>query len=480
MGSKANIGRSLATVDTPARGTNASSELGRSRDDDATASKRVADQALYVLPPTSVAQLALPSSVSMTPASLGVALAAVAAAAARDPDALVNLLKVLASPALAGEAQPKALADNPIAVVDDADGVSHRRFTYRQKDKDMPRYFGPYRHRERWRIMVRHEGIQRIQASFSDEKEAIRELNRLREEAAKHAGISVEKAIAAYESQLTANGLKERSIATTGYRLRKFFGPVLSVPLATLTPERARELHASFTGSVDSRLNTLAEAKTFCTRAKANGWTDEHLLVDVHGQGRRNYGKAKLSLDESRKFLATCMEMAASNDPQKQVAGVASAVALVFGMRASEITGLQVRDLDAGGSILRINKAKTRAGIRALQVPDWFRPHLQSLARDKQPTDLLVGRERTWLHRNVRAICRQAGIGEVPPHGLRGTHADLALTAAATPKAVSQALGHESLTTTYRHYADQGIAQQHEQRRVTDSLAPPSAASGRA
>jgi hypothetical protein len=37
------------------------------------------------------------------------------------------------------------------------------------------------------------------------------------------------------------------------------------------------------------------------------------------------------------------------------------------------------------------------------------------------------------LHRNVRAICRQAGVSEVAPHGLRGTHADLALPAAAPP-----------------------------------------------
>jgi hypothetical protein len=117
----------------------------------------------------------------------------------------------------------------------------------------------------------------------------------------------VEKAITAYESQLTANGLKEKSVATTGYRLRKLFAPVLSVPLATLTPDRARDLYTRLTGAVDTRLNTLAEAKTFCTRAKANRWADEQLLADVHGQGRRNYGKAKLSLDESRKFLATCM-----------------------------------------------------------------------------------------------------------------------------------------------------------------------------
>lgn len=36
---------------------------------------------------------------------------------------------------------------------------------------------------------------------------------------------------------------------------------------------------------------------------------------------------------------------------------------------------------------------------------------------------------------------------------------------------------HESLNTTYRHYADPGIAEQHEHRRVMDSLAPDSSAS---
>jgi len=401
------------------------------------------------------------------------ALAALAAAAAKGPEALARLIKALALEAPTRDASVQALPDNHIAVVDDADGVSHGRFTYRQKDKDMPRYFGPYPHRERWRIMVRHEGRQRIHASFSTEHEAIKELDRLREMAAKQAGLTVEKAIAVYESQLAANGLKERSVATTCYRLRKFFGPVSSVPVASLTPTQARGLYAAFTGSVDSRLNALAEAKTFSARAKANGWTDALLLADVHGEGRRKYGKTKLSLDESRKFLAACLQLAASDDLQRQTAGVASAIALVFGLRASEITGLQVRDLDAGGTIIRINKAKTRAGIRALQVPEWFRPYLQRLAENKVPTDPLVGRERTWLHRTVRSICRMAGVTEVPPHGLRGTHADLALTAAATPKAVSQALGHESLTTTYRHYADEGITQQHEHQRVVESLAPP-------
>jgi integrase len=403
---------------------------------------------------------------------LAAALAALATAAAKDPAALADVVKALASGARASDAPGLALPDNGIAIDDDALGVSHGRFTYRQKDKDMPRYFGPYPHRGRWRIMVRHEGRQKIHASFSSEPEAARELERLRAEAALDAGLTVGKAITTYEGQLAANGLKPRSIATTGYRLRRLLGAVLTMPLARLTPSQAQGLYLRLTGSVDSRLNTLAEAKTFFTRAKVNGWTDTLLLAEVHGEGRRNCGKTKLSLDESRIFLAACLQLATSPDPRKQTAGVGAAMALIFGMRASEITGLQVRDLDAGGTIIRIHKAKTRAGIRALQVPEWFRPYLQGLAADKQPTDLLVGRERTWLHRSVRAICRKAGVTQAPPHGLRGTHADLALVAAATPQAVSRALGHESLATTYRHYADQAIAEQHEHQRAVNLLAP--------
>ena len=91
-------------------------------------------------------------------------------------------------------------------------------------------------------------------------------------------------------------------------------------------------------------------------------------------------------------------------NPKRQTEGVGAAMALVFGMRASEITSLQVRDLDAGGTIIRITHAKSQAGIRSLQVPEWFRPHLEKLAEGKKATDPLVGHDRTWLHRNVRAI----------------------------------------------------------------------------
>ena len=389
--------------------------------------------------------------------------AALAAVAARRPAILAEIIKALALELPTEDASLQTLPENGID--DDADGVPNA------KGHDVMKIFGPYPYKKRWRTLIRL-GSEQEARSFATEAEAKAEVKRLRLEAHRQLGVTCAKAIDAYVDNLRTNGLKERSIDTTRYRLRKFFEPVLSAPLATLTPARARELFVKLAGSVDSRRNTLAEAKTFCRKAKDKGWTDSVLLSDVQGEGRRRFGKPKLTLDESRKFLAVCLELAGSPNPRERTAGIGSAMALVFGMRASEITGLQVKDIDAGGTIIRVSKSKTQSGIRSLQIPDWFKPYLARQAEGKAPTDLLIGRERTWLHRNVRAICRRAHITEAPPHGLRGTHGDLALTAAVAPKAVSQALGHESLTTTYRHYADPGITRAVEHGRAIESLTP--------
>jgi hypothetical protein len=202
--------------------------------------------------------------------------------------------------------------------------------------------FGPYPHKKRWRILIRL-GSEQQARSFDTEAEAKAEIRKLRIEAHKQAGLAVEKAIEAYVEQLRRNGVRERSIDTTRYRLRKLFDPVLLVPLATVTPARARELFTKLEGSVDSRRNILNQARTFCRRSKENEWTDSILLADVKGEGKRHCGKQKLTVDESRKFLAACLDLAASANPKKQTEGVGAAMALVFGMRASEITSLQVR-----------------------------------------------------------------------------------------------------------------------------------------
>lgn len=53
-----------------------------------------------------------------------------------------------------------------------------------------------------------------------------------------------------------------------------------------------------------------------------------------------------------------------------------------------------------------------------------------------------------WVHR----LCKVAGVTDVGPHALRGTHASLATRAGATSQLVGGSLKHASSAVTHRHY----------------------------
>lgn len=80
---------------------------------------------------------------------------------------------------------------------------------------------------------------------------------------------------------------------------------------------------------------------------------------------------------------------------------------------------------------------------------------LLRLAENQPPSRRIFGSDanRHWVLRQVHRVCKAAGVPVVPAHGLRGTHATLAVAAGATGDVVAAALGHESFTTTARHYA---------------------------
>ena len=145
---------------------------------------------------------------------------------------------------------------------------------------------------------------------------------------------------------------------------------------------------------------------------------------------------------------------------------------LVFMLRSGEVLGLEAKDIDDGGQILRVTSAKTRAGIRSLQIPEWPQPHLASLTKGLPSDARIFPREKTWLHRHCINMCKLAGVSRVVPHGLRGVHADLSILAAATPLQVSQALGHTNTGVTFRHYADKGLAEQQQHQQAVQTLAP--------
>jgi integrase len=342
--------------------------------------------------------------------------------------------------------------------------------------RPMKRIHGPYEKRKKFRIVIVDcaTGAQTYESRDTKEeaearlKELRREANR---EAVEERGIKVSVAIDNYAQHLKEAGLRPRSIETTTQRMKALFKTALAASLGAMTEKQAARIYSQFcerktqlkkVPSGDSKLNTLAEGKTFLTWCVGKGYTRRNVLAEVKGIGRKNRGKPQLTEDEARRWLETAIP---AMDDEWVIAAV---TCLLLGVRSSEIVNRVARDLDRGGSVLRIPEAKTRAGIRSQAVPDVLKPHLLRLAEGKQSDQHLFsftgkpGTDRTA--RACRNLCQLAGVPRITPHGLRGTHSSISQQAGVTAAVVAAALGHEHASTTTRHYTAPGAAAAGTQR----------------
>jgi integrase len=257
----------------------------------------------------------------------------------------------------------------------------------------------------------------------------------------------------------------------------KVFFPEEDLLIEDLTPVRCRGYYDALRTrptpttkrplAVDSHRNILAGAKSFLKWCVGKRWISRNPLEDVTGMGKRKHGKAQLRIDEARKWQAKALELA----DKGEVGAVAAMMSLVMGMRASEIIGRVVRDLDDEGRLLWIPETKTEAGKRTLPLPQVLQPYLSAIAEGKKPQDLLFGRHwRDWPRKWVQRICREAKVPEVTAHGMRGLHGTLAVERGATTHVVAQALGHESETTSRESYISREAITGADQRRVLTVL----------
>jgi len=136
--------------------------------------------------------------------------------------------------------------------------------------------------------------------------------------------------------------------------------------------------------------------------------------------------------------------------------GLAAAMALLMGLRASEITHRVVRDVDDGARVLWIEGAKTCAGDRRLEVPEVLRPQLAALVARRAPDAPLFGdHDRHWVGYHVRRLCKLARGPVVWPHGLRGPQSSIAARAVPVEH-VTAVLGQTGPAVTRRHYLPSG------------------------
>jgi integrase len=310
---------------------------------------------------------------------------------------------------------------------------------------------GPYRRGNRWRVVETAATGARSTVSFASEAEALAYIAQYNQAAT---GRKVSDAVEAY---LAAASVKPSTAQTLRYRFKALLEHVeRDRVLTTITPRVAASMYAARveTAAVDTHRGELAAVRALFAWCVDQGWLRANPFADVKPTGRKNRRSVHLRIDEARRLRDACY---AEGSP----AAVAVAMALLFGLRAGEVVGLRVRDIDDHGRVIWVADPKTPAGQRHLEAPEEMRPALRALVEGRPATDRVFPLSRHWLVHHTERLCGVAGVPEVSPHALRRTWS--ALAAEAMPvDVVSRALGHASVAITRRHYQPSGS----EQRRA--------------
>jgi len=237
-----------------------------------------------------------------------------------------------------------------------------------------------------------------------------------------------------------AAGAARRPVAATAELVRGVDARVIRAWLARL---HARGLDPA---SVARKLAALRSWLRFCVR---RGLLARNPAHDVRGPRLGRKLVSFLPIDEA-------MALMDGRDTSERDRAVLELL-YASGLRVSELTGLDVDDVDRAARTLRVlGKGRKERMVpygakAAAALEAWLR------IRGEVPGPLFVGRRGRRLGTRsvfalVRARARAAGITRrVGPHTLRHTFATHLLDAGADLRLIQELLGHSRLSTTQRY-----------------------------
>jgi integrase len=305
---------------------------------------------------------------------------------------------------------------------------------------------GPYKHGRRWRVVRQTDGTREVD-SFQTEAEARAFIDEWRTCAQ---GETVSGALDRWIGMLERKEVASSTLLARRGQIQRLI-PKIPPTMPEVTPLVAQaayeELQRDY--AADTHRMTLKAARQMWR--DLNGRSAPNPWREVTPAGKPKKGKVQLTVDESRAFLASALQIA-----EYQKGGVAAALCLTMALRSSEIVSLKGRDIDDGGRLLWVQRGKTESARRCLEVPDVLQAHLVRLAKAAGPRGLLFTFDRRSVYYHVEQVCDAANVTKVCPHGLRGTHATIARSAGATAHIVAAALGHSSPAVTHAHYIAPG------------------------
>jgi integrase/recombinase XerD len=147
------------------------------------------------------------------------------------------------------------------------------------------------------------------------------------------------------------------------------------------------------------------------------------------------------------------------------------------GLRVSELTGLELTQLDLERGVVRVLGKGRKERLVPLGeeagrwLRTWFEEGRPALLRERVADQVFVtarggGMTRQSFWHRVKRHALAAGIGQsISPHGLRHSFATHLLNHGADLRVVQLLLGHSDLSTTqiYTHVAREGLKRLHEQ-----------------
>lgn len=216
--------------------------------------------------------------------------------------------------------------------------------------------------------------------------------------------------------------------------------------------------------TADTHRNALMNTGIFLRWCVGRKYLPLTKIGEVKGWGARHKRKRQPKIDEQLKFIDEALYQARKG----QHGPVAALIALMVGLREQSITKRRVGDVDARGTVLIVDEAKTRESEGRYQIPEELQPFIRQIIAGRAEDEPLwiqrgkrLGASKGWVRKWIKRLCRWARIPEYTAHDMRrgsGTAAMLGGLRDAEERARKK-LRHKDWSTTTGYVADSALAE---------------------
>lgn len=288
-----------------------------------------------------------------------------------------------------------------------------------------------------------------------------------------------------YSKHLTTErNLSENSIKAYLADLESLVSHLNALGISTFA-----ELNIGHIRSWLSNLHTRGAARSSITRrvvsiraftywAAKNGWIESDIGRDLVAPKPERHLPEVLDVESARIAIESLQRKVAEENSPESIRDLAIIEVLyASGIRVSELTGLDLSDLDQSRMTLRVLGKGNRERVVPIGIPAmkaverWLNEARPSFLSGESGLALFLGARgkridqrvvRTIVYNTIGALGTHDRFG---PHGLRHSAATHLLEGGADLRTVQELLGHSSLATTqiYTHVSQERIKKAYEQ-----------------